>query len=206
MNPKILTVIAVAAILGSSISLWFTMRPSSPKFSRELAMGIGEGVAATTAKVLNDQGRVVVVVADDYRKRGTPAAEQWTAFETELKKHRNITVAATEVVTLERMISGLGVSRQKLEELLAKHADAQALVLLVGLPPWEAQPPTNLTRKPPVVIAMASEIMSVQGFFDSGIVTVLITPRTESSADVPANPKTPREWFESHYLVTAAPR
>jgi len=215
---KITVIVASLLIVGSLVSIWMRLRPPPPlqldwKPIIAIQTGLGERLAEETVKTVNDHGRIVLVTNFDHSRGRTDYC--WAAFQKELKKHGAIRIVATEVVTYDPAKDGpvLGCPRPTFQTLLARHAQTDALVFFIALPRWagESVIPPHLAAR---IIALDQQSMagnaghaSMQkqytGYFTSGILSALILPgiRTEPASPPPAQPKTPREWFDQHYQV-----
>ena len=208
-NPdrrKKVTVIAIAVIAISLVSLFFTMCESTPKINPLPFIGLGEVLADETAKAINSHGTVVPVVASYHTTGSTPMALEWKTFSKNLQKHSGVNMAAPIVVKLDEVM-GMGepgISRADFENLIQKNASAGALVFFVGLPAWDANHPLTLPSGAPKIIALHNSPMPIKPYFVNSIATLLITSRQTPEEKVTGEPKTPRQSFNRYFQVFTA--
>ena len=204
-NPdrrKKVTVIAIAVIAISLVSLFFTMCESTPKINPLPFIGLGEVLADESAKVINDHGTIVPIVANYHTSGNTPMTYEWKTFAKELKKHAGVKLAEPIIVKIDEATTGEpGISRADFENLVGKNASAGALVFFVGLPPWEANNPLTLPTGAPKIIAVHNSPQPTKPYFANSIATLLITPRQTPEEKVMGEPKTPRQGFNRYFQV-----
>jgi len=200
-RKQILAVVAVLVIIGSLVSLYFTMVPSAPKINRQPFIGLGQVLAEETAKTLSDRGRVTLVIADYHQKGGTPMNDQYEHFRSTLKKHSGVEIAATEVVVPDETMATSGLTVQQFDDLLKKHSSVSALVIFVGLPGLDEQPTLQVPDRHPKLIAIQTSSSPAKPYFERGIAEVLILPRINLAETNTANPTTPRGWFDKYFEV-----
>lgn len=206
-NPerrKKVATIATVVIIASLISLCFTMCERSPKVNRAPFIGRGEALADETAKAIGNRGTVVPVIADFHTASSAPVAGEWQAFTKTIKKHKDVTLAKPVIVKLDDNMNGPSISRDDFDALVKKHATAGAIVLLVGLPMWDAKDPLTLPTVTPKIIAIQGETAMLKQYFINSIATALIIPRIEQDANVPSKPKNPRQWFDKYFQIVTA--
>ena len=200
-NPgfrKKVALVAVIVIIAALVSLYIRSTPATEVYRGPLS-ALGEALADETIKAIGDHGLVVPVIPEYHTSDIPPRAYEWRGFAKAIKKHSGVTLAAPVIVKPEDW--GEVTSRASFDKLVDKNANASALVLFVGLPPWEDNNPLTLPRVAPKIIALQRCILltTVKQYFINSIVTVLITPRPPSE-NVPGDPNTPRPWFQ---VITA---
>jgi len=206
-NPerrKKVAVVAVLVIVASLVSLYITMVPHAPKINRAPFIGLGQALADETTKVIDNHGTVVPVIADYHTAGSTPMTDEWKTFAKEIKKHSGVTLADPVVVKLDETMGEPGISHADFDKIVEKHAQAGAIVLLVGLPMWELKNPLTLPNETLKIIAVHNTSMPAKQYFTSHIVTALITSRMTPDAEGTAEPKTPRQWFDKYFQVFTA--
>ena len=207
VNPnrgKKVALLAVAAILTSLLSLYFTMRPSPPPVSRTPFLGFGEVLADETIKAIESHGTVVPVIATYHSTGGTPVSDIWNTFAKEIKKHSGVILAEPVIVKLDAMAGEATITRSDFDNLVARHGSASALVLLVGLPVWDANQPLTLPHSAPKIIAVHFTPLSAKPYFIHSIATTLITPRLVPATAGAGETLTPRQWFDQNFQIFTA--
>ncbi|MCG3147370.1 MAG: hypothetical protein PCFJNLEI_00809 [Verrucomicrobiae bacterium] len=208
MPRKITAIIASFVLVVALVFIWRTIRPSPPAIHQAPRIGAGEVLAEETVKAVRNQGRVVVVTVGEPTQKRAPADARLDAFRKELRKHSSISHSATEFVWPDARVNEAlpGCSSGAFGELLQRHANATALVFLIGLPSWESVSAIIPQGRSPKFIVMDTPLDALKkshyrGYFASGLLSALIVPRRENSSDHVTNPKTPREWFHNEYQI-----
>ncbi|MCG3150517.1 MAG: hypothetical protein PCFJNLEI_04003 [Verrucomicrobiae bacterium] len=203
-QKRLIATVAVLVIIGSLISLYFTMIPAAPKINRNPFIGRGQVLAEETVKALNNQGRVVLVIADYYQQSGSPMYDELASFRSTLKGNSRIEVAATEVVSPDETMVTSGLSGKAFTEILKKHPSVSGLVLFLGMPELEDLAKVQLPTPRPMLIAVQNNASPSKPYFQQNIVDVLIVPRLNAGDATAANPTTPRGWFDKYFEVYTA--
>src|ERR1041385_3804672 len=95
---------------------------------------MGQMAAEETARLVNDSGRVAVLIG----KHGSPSdtfAEQGpilTAFRQTLKQHRHISIALDAD---QPSVGPMGISATDFLDFVNRHSDVDAIISFVGAPP-----------------------------------------------------------------------
>jgi hypothetical protein len=207
MSKKTLASAAlVLIILGALASAYRNLRPEGIPLGPYDALGIGAGDA--TAKLLHNQGKVVLVDAEFGRfKLLAPTTEaQIHAFKKTVGR-TGLKVVAIEKVPIARPSmarNGIFMQPGQMSGVLARHPDADAIVLLVGLsgPADLGEPPAG--KPGPKLVVVANFEPYLKGLVEKRALAVVIAPR--SGVDAEADPKIrdPRQWFNQHYEVLVA--
>ena len=204
-NPdrrKKVTLIAVAVIAATLVSLFFTMCESTPKVNPLPFIGLGEVLADESAKAIDEKGTLVPVVASYHTAGNSPMTFEWKTFAKTLKKHSGVKMAAPIVVKIDEAATGEpGISRADFENLVRNNASAGALVFFVGLPAWEANNPLTLPTGAPKIIAVHNSPQPAKPYFANSIATLLITSRQSPEEKATGEPKTPRQAFDRYFQV-----
>ena len=205
VRRKKVTLIAVSVILVSLISLFFTMCEGAPKINRAPFIGLGEVLAAETAKAIDNHGTVIPVLADYHTMGNTPLTDEWKTFAKEIKKHGGVTLGNPVIIKLEETTGEPALARADFDNLVEKNSTAGALVFFVGLPLWDATKPLTLpSGGAPKIIAVHNAPQPVKKYFTSSIATLLITSRQSPDDKATGEPKTPRQWFDKYFQVFTA--
>lgn len=207
MQRKLIATTASLLIIVSVVSIWLTLRPSSGSFEARPSVGVGEILAEKTARAIQDKGKIVAVVAEAYRIRGSESQVQWEAFQVELKKHTGISLVTTEVVQPGQGDGMPGCPVTVFKDLLVKHANVDAIVFFMSLPDWRwlqnrGSIPEQLIPK--IFVrddASVSPKNHYGGYFARGLLAMLVMRRLEANPQQISKPTTTREWFENEYQI-----
>ena len=200
---SIASLILVIALWAIKRQLWSTL----PQLNPVRIVSLGQVLAEETVQAVADHGHIVAVITAQYQQSSNPLREEFTSFQSELKKHRAVSLAAIEVVPedLDEMVLGNGCSSAQLQAILLKHATADAIVFLIDLPEWSHLHARRITPPPgqaKMIVALngtAPTKSAYGGYFANGFLTVLIGARSGPGPVAP--PKTPREWFDKYYQI-----
>ena len=199
---KKVTLIAVAVILISLVSLFFTMCEHAPKINPLPFIGLGEMLAEESITAIDNHGTVVPVLADYHTTGSTPMTHEWKAFAKETKRHSGVKLADPVIVKLaESGMGEPGISRADFDNLVKKNSTAGALVFFVGLPPWDAANPLTLPPGSPKIIAVHNSPQPAKPYFANSITAVIITARQTPETQATGEPKTPRQAFDRYFQV-----
>jgi len=201
MRRLIIAILAGLIIVGSLFFMRSRGILSSSTIKLDPYIALGQVMAQETGKLLNHGGRIGVVIPKDYQDKSNPVmVKEWDAFRDELRQYHSIELAVTEVISSAELTPEGAMSDARFTELLNKHSELTALVLLVGLPVWESGKKADLPSVRPNIIAVTGQRMFLKSYFTSALVSVLIVPRL-SGLNPQLEPKTPREWFDMLYQI-----
>ncbi|MEI6085058.1 MAG: hypothetical protein WCS70_12245 [Verrucomicrobiota bacterium] len=203
-RKKMTAITAVVVIVGSLVSLYYTMNPATPKINRAPFIGLGQVLADETAKAIGDRGRVVLVIAEYHERAGTPMNDQLVEFRKTLKGHTGIEITATEVVAINKIEMMPGLSTKAFNDLLKKHSSVNGLVIFIGLPMLEREPTLEIPARHPKIIAIQTSSPATKPYFERQIADVLIVPRMSPADSGTTPPATSRSWFDKYFEVITA--
>jgi hypothetical protein len=164
----------------------------------------GEMLADETSKLLNGQGRIVVLALDT-KKIPIPYAEaQLKAFQKQLKKKSRITITAIELVSPASGEGMISLSGAKYLEAVRQHDGADAIVSFVGSPGLTEAELRHLPAKRPLGIVFGDNMgPQLQWLFRAGVVQVAVTKRFTPLPGPGREPQTAREWFDFYFELVA---
>ncbi len=199
-KPNLIAFFAVIGIVASAIALYITQfRNLSP--NTNLSEGLGIAAATETARVLGNQGRVILIVAEA-RSQNPDRTTQQGAFIKALAQKKGMTLLAAEPLEIERpgTMGDDGLNQDQFLAILKRHATADAFVSLVGFPPLPKEALEEIKGRKFIVIGNAGA--ELRRRLQEGVVQVGIIPRVQSTGTT-AKPRTSQEWFNlTHEIVT----
>jgi hypothetical protein len=195
------------AVSAAAVSLYFALFGCSPKVELGAYEVLGVVTAEETAKLLGNQGRVLVIARDTGADKNPSVEAQMATFERTLKKHAGLSLVTErfQATPMLMMATGGGVPPEHLAQALQTHSDVRALVLFCGLPPladaeWEA-----LRKRGVKTVVVSSFRPDYAELLERKVIHLVITPRPEGPAPDARPPRTLRERFDQDYaIVTAA--
>ena len=100
--------------------------------------------------------------------------------------------------------TGIFMQPGQISNLMARHPDADAIVLFVGLAEKDDFKADNL-KKPKLVLVSNYEPY-YKMLLQKGTIQLAIVPRADDGAEQDASTESRRQWFERHYLVVTPER
>ncbi len=206
-NTKQVLLVAVSllAILASLTWIYLTQF-AAPKINLVLHNGVGEVMAEETDKLLQHQGRVVVVAI------GASAAPelrtQLQRFKETLAKLGRVTIKETDFLETENQPkygTGRGLSARRFLRLVKKSGGADAIVSFVGAPNLSEADYDEIGKSHlPKFIAESGSAAKLKRLFDRKVLQVAIVGRYQFPAPNNNAPTTPREWFDKRFQIVTA--
>lgn len=207
MDKKSITlaIIAVLAIIGATVRLVTSQSDGKPRANLKPFEQLGAAAAEETAKLLNNQGSVVVVVEVLEAMKSPNNDAQIKGFKSGLARTKGVTLK--EVKEIKRDMSGdprewpAGQAAQ----IASFGASASAVVLFVNFP--QALPPgdvASLKGSSAKILVVGTQSKLLDGMMAQGIVRVAIVGRTPPKP-APSTPENPAQWFDRVYTVLRAP-
>ncbi len=201
-KKSLIVAVAILTIIASVVFIFATQYQGTPKRDKKPYIAIGEVMAEETAKLLNNQGQVVVV---DMDIRQWPMGKiQREAFQKILGKHQGITMAGTENVPMEKVYRsdpGMAFTSEMFFELLSKYPNISAIVSFLGAPVLQDEEIARLGTNIPKIIVLSPIGTGLKKLLEGQVVQVAIVSRSESGLPSSKESETIREWFDRHYQV-----
>lgn len=188
--------------------LYFTLRPDGIDLNPYQALG--EAAAAEAGKLLNNSGRLVLVDADFgiYKLLAPTTEAEIKSFKKAIRKS-NLKIAATERVSIvPPSMARIGIFMQpgQIAGLIARHPDADAIVLFVGLAGLSDFKGVGSENGKSKVILVSNYEPYYRELLRVRAIQLAIVPRVDASADQDKTIHSPKQWFEQHYLVVTPER
>jgi hypothetical protein len=136
---------------------------------------VGEVLAARTARLLENRGRIVLITA-----RGRMQQVQLDAFKKGLRQTQNLQIESVVYPSKRDMQEGAvfgGLSRKLFFDLLSNHMSAGAIVSLIGPPELSDDDLTKLPPKMPRIVVFAPLGMGVKRLLEAKVVELAVVPR-----------------------------
>ena len=166
---------------------------------------LGSAAAEETAKVLNSQGTVVVVLEAIEGVKNPLNDSQVKGFKTGLARTKGVKLK--EVKELKRDMSGdpREWPAGRAAEIASLGAGASAVLLFVNFP--QALAPADLTALKggsAKLVVVSGATPALESLVAQGTVRAAIVSRTPP-APAPSGPESPAQWFARVYTVLRAP-
>ncbi len=203
MNLKVLKTMALIALIGAAwILIYRTL--TSGGIDLDPFQALGRGAAVETAKLLHNSGRLVLVDAalGDYKVLAPTTETQIKAFKkavggTGLKI---AAVAKANIAPPSLGRTGIFMEPGQLSKLISQHADADALVLFVGLASREEVEAARPKSGKPQLVMVANYEPYYRPLVQSRVIQLAIVPRMDG--DEPGKAvESSQSYFERNYRV-----
>lgn len=205
-KPIVVALLLVAIIAGVIVILSNLGLSAKPKLDPKPWETVGGALAGEAARLLGNQGTVVVLSFEDDAKNALV-----DGFQKTLQQQKGLRLKTVEKLSVEQLKKGMGKFPSDLFlELLQKHSDAAAIVSFAGIQPeLTAEEMARLPEKRPKILAFAPRGNGVRSAFQQGILDMAIVTRPPPIHRTPADAQrrdpggkpSERAMFEKQYQV-----
>jgi hypothetical protein len=195
----VLVIIATFA----SIILQYRRKPDMVSLSHYAVAG--EMLGMQTAKLLHDQGKIVILAYDTKQIPVPYATTQLDALRTTVQKKTHLTIEGVE--SLNYSSEGVAMTGmfhgETFGTLINKHSGVAAIVSLVGAPTLTDAEIRKLPRDRPKCLIYGIGIpgMQLRRLLHSGIIDAAVVGRFTPFPASATKPRTNEELFDRHYQI-----
>jgi len=195
-----LALVAVAAALHFGLGARTT---GAARLNLDPYTALGVVTAEETAKLLGEEGRVLVMVRDTGPNTNPSIEAQVKAFQQTLKPRRGVSVVVEkfQLTPMQMLAAAGGVPTDQLFRALAAHPNTGAVVLFFGLPPLSEKEARALKESGAKLIVVSSFRPGYRQLMERQVIHRVIAPRPEAPPPGSAPPRTARERFDQDYLL-----
>ncbi len=208
MNSTGVRNVVVAAgsilVIGGSAFWIYSHHFAAPKINVPLHQAVGRVMAEETAKLVNQQGKIVVVAMET--GRDPELKVQLEEFEKALKQFSGMTVARTYLLETEnrpKYGAGSGLSARRFIRIVNKNTTADAIVSFIGAPDLKEDEIRELQARPKFIVESRSAD-KLKSLFDRQLIQAAVVSRFQFPAPVEGNPGTLRQWFDKRFQIVTA--
>ncbi len=198
-SKKLIVTLAALAGVGALFVLWRQF--SNPTVNLRPSTAVGEVLADEVSRLLGGSGKVVLISRQPPKDGPDANREKIESFEAAIKRRGTMKLAATDWLPRPpagTMDTGVVTTGQFLAAL-DKNPDANAFLVLAGLPPYSQTLVDGLTARSQKLMAVCGYSANVRRWLESKALAVAVVPRfNDLPAGTPA-PKTGRDWFQSEF-------
>jgi len=193
-------IVLILALGGAVVSLYSGFTRGSPSIDLDPYQIRGAVVAEETAKLLGNQGQVVVVASE---MKSASLEAELKVFSQALKKIPGLSVLPPQRLKLTPMMMTSGaVPPDELARTLQSHPNLGAVVLYFAFPELADQDLEALKRSGAKFVVVSGYRPGYQRLLERQAIDIAILPR---SAALPAmatqKPRTLRERFNQEYVI-----
>jgi len=195
--------VAISAIGAAAVAIYLASGGRSEKINLGTYEVLGAVTAEETAKLLDNKGRVVVVVRDTGPDKNPSVEAELSAFQQTLKEHAGLSLVVEKITVtpMLMMSTGGGLPPDQLFKLIEKNAKVDAVVLFFGFPPL-TDPEVAALKKTGVKTVVVSSFRSgYQRLLERQAIHLAIVPRPDMPSAATPAAKTVRERFDQEYII-----
>jgi hypothetical protein len=195
--------LASLAVCAAALSLYFAFANRSPRINLDPYDVLGAVTAEETAKLLANQGEVLIIVRDTGPDRNPSVEAELKAFQKTLKKRPGLS-AVTERIQVNPMMmmaTGGGVPPDQFLKALAKHPDTAAVVLFFGFPQLANAELEKLKRSGIKVVVVSSFRPGYKQLLERQVVQLAVVPKQDTPPPGAQTPRTLRERFDQLFTI-----
>jgi len=206
---------SVAAVLVIVISVVYIYRSSQSQLPAPvydpILTSLGETAAVETARLMKEEGRIVLITYDGEQDDVTYGNETTRAFRKRLAAYPKISVIGTAVVPHPPVNSDFAHLRLLLAkqcvDAVKNYPMADTFVSFVGLPDFTETELGQLpaTRPHFVAVGVVVSPSDAARLISPGIIDIALARRSTPPTDGKA-PQTVEEWFDRHFEIISPPR
>lgn len=205
-KEKLVPLLAILVIAGA-VAWIYRGQSGGQKFDLNPYQALGAGTAEETAKLLGNQGSVLVISPDTSEFQNAAVEGQLQSFQATLQKTKGMSLAGTvkfKVTPMERMATGGAVPGEQFLQALQSHPNVGAVVLFCGFPTLASQDYAALKQRGIKVIVASGYVSRYRNLLASQVIHLAIIPQFEAPPPSGKPPTTLRDWFERDFLVVTA--
>jgi hypothetical protein len=203
MRRTALIVLLVAAIGASGYSIYRSQFAREP-INEGLHRTIGRVMAEETARLLNNTGRVVVIVME--RSKAPELRAQLAEFEKGLKEISSIRIKETYNLDTEdqpKYSFGSGLSPRRFTRIVNKSQHLDAVVSFVGAPNLGVDDAAEV-KHGTKFIALCRSYDKLRKFFETKLIQVAVVKRFQFPNPIQGKPRDARELFTQQFQIVTA--
>ncbi len=184
-KKRIIAAVSSLVILASLTSLCLTQCEPTYHMDLEPHRVVGETVAKEVSNLLSGRGELVILELGKQSQAGLPEGEEMEmrmkGFLQEIQEHKELSVAATEDLTLQEyqtVFVKRGFSSATFSAILQNHPRASAIISFVGPPDLRDEDIARLGQDIPKVITFSRSGSVPRKLLENGVIQLAIIPNT----------------------------
>ncbi len=200
MKPRHLLLTVLILVIGAAgVSIYSTSTRHPPDIDLDPYQVLGVVAAEETAKVVANQGQVIVIARD---AKSESLEAELKAFSQTLKKSAGISVLPADRVKLTpaMMVSG-AVPPEELSRTLESHPNLGAVVLFFAFPDLADQQFDGLKRSGTKIVVVSGYRPHYAALLERKAIHLAIIPRPPPLPAATETGRTLRERFNREYVI-----
>ena len=207
MNKKITFIVSLlVVIVGACAWLYYTPPGDVPKTDLDIYQALGTVTAKETAKLLDNQGELVVISWDSSRNKMPVIEAQITSFERAIKQHKGIQITTREKVLqipAQMMATGGGMPSDQFLKVVKAHPRAGAIVLFLAFPNLSSQELKELSEGQTKFVVVSGCNPGYKKLLMDRNIDLAIVPRFDRIKNT-RPPQTVQESFDQNYQIVTS--
>jgi hypothetical protein len=198
-HSHLLLTVLILAIGVAAVSIYRTSTRHAPSIDLDPYQVLGVVVAEETAKLVGNQGQVVVI-ARDVQSQSLEA--ELKAFAQTLKKNAGVSVLPPERLRLTpaMMVSG-AVPPETLARTVESHPNLGAVVLFFAFPDLDGQALDRLKSSGAKIVVVSGFRPRYPALLEQKAIHLAIIPRPPPLPAANENARNLRERFNREYVI-----
>lgn len=200
-SNKVVGAIAVVVIIAAALLFW--RQSAGPRVNLQPSSAVGEVVVDELSRLLNGPGKVLIITRQIPGDGPNAAREQVASLTAALEHHASLKLAATE--WMPRLSAGMmdmgAITPEQLQEALQKHPDANAAVVVAGLPAFSQPLMGQLAARSLKLASISGLSSNLRRWLEAKALAFAVVPRASDTPDAASSPKTARDWFQREFEI-----
>jgi hypothetical protein len=198
-------VLGSLAVGVAGVCLYLALGRGEPKVDLDTYEVLGAVTAEETAKLVGNQGQVLVIARGAGAGRIASVNAEVGAFQRALKKRPGLTVVVERILVNPMMMMGTGggLPPAQFFKALEAHPNLAAVVLFFGFPQLSEPQLEALKKTGAKVVVVSSLRPGYEQLLERQAIHLAVVPRpdaADTSAPAPAA-RTVRERFDQDYML-----
>lgn len=195
--------LGVALLLSAVAGAFFWSSALQPAVNLKPSTALGEVLVEEVSRLLGGQGRILMLGREPSKTGPGTNRERIESFQAAVKRRAGLKLGRMEYVP--RVPPGMmdlgGVTAEQILGAMEKAPDANALVILAGLPPYSGELAGRITARSLKVVAVCGYGPNVKQWLGSKALVLAVVPQTRDGAGPATAPKTARDWFDREFQI-----
>ena len=200
-SKQLIAALVVLVAIAAVLLLW--RRSSDSTVNLRPSAAVGEVLAEEVGRLLGGNGKVVLFTRQPPADGPDANRERIESFEAAIRRKGNLKLAAPEWLPMPpRGAMDLGVvGPDQILTALDKNPDANAFLVIAGLPPCSSALVEKLAARSIKLVAVCGYTADVRRWLESKALAVAIVPRFGDLPPGTPAPKTAKDWFDREYQL-----
>jgi hypothetical protein len=196
-------IVGTLAVGAAAVAIYFALAGRAPKINLDPYAVLGAVTAEETAKLLGNQGQVLVLARGTGANKNPSVEAELQAFQQTLKSQKGMSVSTEkiQISPMQMMATGGGAPPEQFLKLLAAHPHLGAVVLFLPFPMLTDAELAGLKASGVKVVVACAPRPGDQQLLEQQAIHLAIVPRSDAPPPGAPAPRTLRERFDQQFLI-----